>query len=70
VREGNVATAAGCLAAQYLCGWVIEEKLGRAERDSVLKLIQPVGEGLGFDDLIPKEVSGLGNVVSMKSHAQ
>ena len=70
VREGNVATAAGCLAAQYLCGWVIEEKLGRAERDSVLKLIQPVGEGLGFDDLVPKEVSGLSNVVSMKSHAQ
>ncbi|HWS53675.1 MAG TPA: DJ-1/PfpI family protein [Pyrinomonadaceae bacterium] len=50
VREGNVATAAGCLAAQYLVGWVIEEKLGAAERRRALRMIQPVGEGLSFDD--------------------
>lgn len=50
VREGNVATAAGCLAAQYLVGWVIEEKFGAAERRRALKMIQPVGEGLSFDD--------------------
>lgn len=50
VREGNVATAAGCLAAQYLVGWVIEEKLGKTIRDNVLKSVAPVGEGLSFDD--------------------
>lgn len=50
VREGNVATAAGCLAAQYLVGWVIEELLGRDERERALKLIQPVGEGLSYSD--------------------
>jgi transcriptional regulator GlxA family with amidase domain len=50
VREGNVATAAGCLAAQRLVGWVIEEKLGAAERKRVLKSVQPVGEGLSFDE--------------------
>jgi transcriptional regulator GlxA family with amidase domain len=51
VAEGNVATAAGCLAAQYLCGWVIERLLGWQMRDAVLKSVQPVGEGLSFADL-------------------
>lgn len=50
VRQGNVATAAGCLAAQYLVGWVIEEKLGKERRDGVIRSVQPVGEGLSFDD--------------------
>jgi transcriptional regulator GlxA family with amidase domain len=50
VREGNIATAAGCLAAQYLAGWVIEEKFGTAKREEVLRSIMPVGEGLYFSD--------------------
>lgn len=50
VREGNIATAAGCLSAQYLVGWIIEEKLGKTIRDNVLKSVSPVGEGLFFDD--------------------
>lgn len=50
VCEGNVATAAGCLAAQYLVGWVLEELLGKETREKVLKQIQPVGAGLLFND--------------------
>lgn len=50
VREGNVATAAGCLAAQYLAGWVIEENFGAAKREEVIRSVQPVGEGLSFAD--------------------
>ena len=50
VRQGNIATAAGCLAAQYLIGWVIEEKVGFSMKETVLKSIQPVGEGLNFMD--------------------
>ncbi|MGH9897700.1 MAG: DJ-1/PfpI family protein, partial [Pyrinomonadaceae bacterium] len=50
VCEGNVATAAGCLAAQYLVGWVLEELLGEEAREKVLKQIQPVGQGLLFND--------------------
>ncbi len=50
VAGGNVATAAGCLATQYLIGWVVEQMLGRVERERLLKLIQPVGEGLSYDD--------------------
>lgn len=50
VLEGNVATAAGCLAAQYLAGWVIETFKGATVKDAVLKSVQPVGEGLSFAD--------------------
>ncbi|HYE74605.1 MAG TPA: DJ-1/PfpI family protein [Blastocatellia bacterium] len=48
--HGNVATAAGCLAAQYLAGWVIEKLVNRTWRELVLKSIQPIGEGLSFAD--------------------
>jgi transcriptional regulator GlxA family with amidase domain len=51
VAEGNVATAAGCLASQYLCGWIIERHLGASIRDLVIKSVQPVGEGMSFADL-------------------
>lgn len=50
VCEGNIATAAGCLAAQYLTGWVIERLIGKNMRDTVLRSIAPVGEGLSFND--------------------
>lgn len=50
VREGNIATAAGCLAAQHLAGWVIERLVDAHTRDLVLRSVQPVGEGFAFDD--------------------
>jgi len=50
VQHGNIATAAGCLAAQYLAGWVIETLVNRTWRDLVLQSIQPIGEGLRFAD--------------------
>ena len=50
VANGNVATAAGCLAAQDLVGWVVERLLGPARRDLVLRSIQPVGRGLQLAD--------------------
>jgi len=50
VREGNVATAAGCLAALDLAGWIIEELAGAEQREMVLRSVQPVGRGLAFDD--------------------
>lgn len=42
IREGNVATAAQCLAGQYLAGWVIESLAGRSERDKVLQSVAPL----------------------------
>ncbi len=47
----NVATAGGCLALQYLCGWTIENLVGQDWRELVLKSVQPVGEGLFFKDV-------------------
>ncbi len=50
VREGNIATAAGCLAAQRLAGWVIETLVDARTRELVLRSVQPVGEGFAFED--------------------
>ena len=50
IAHGNVATSGGCLAAQYVAGWVIEKKADKEWKDLVLKSIQPVGEGLSFSD--------------------
>ncbi len=49
VIEGNVATAGGCLAAQYLAAWVIERLVGRDIAEAVVRSCQPVGEGLSFE---------------------
>jgi transcriptional regulator GlxA family with amidase domain len=53
VREGRVATAAGCLAALELVGWMLDELAGPAQREMVLRSVQPVGRGLSFDDARP-----------------
>lgn len=50
IEHGNIATSGGCLAAQYVVGWVIERKADSAWKELVLKSIQPVGEGLKFSD--------------------
>jgi len=50
VQHGRIATAAGCLAAQDLAGWVIETLTDRRTRDLALRSVQPVGRGLNFDD--------------------
>jgi transcriptional regulator GlxA family with amidase domain len=51
VVEGNVATEAGCLAAQDLVGWFIERLISKKVRHAVLNSIQPVGQGLTFNKL-------------------
>jgi transcriptional regulator GlxA family with amidase domain len=50
VANGRVATAGGCLAQQYLVGWVIENLADAEWKTLILKSIQPVGEGLFFSD--------------------
>jgi transcriptional regulator GlxA family with amidase domain len=46
VVHGNIATAAGCLAAIDLVGHCIEKILGVAVRGEVIASVQPVGKGL------------------------
>ena len=50
VEHGNVATAGGCLAQQYLIGWVVERLADKDWSELIVKAIQPVGEGLFFED--------------------
>jgi len=42
--EGNVATAGGCLASQYLAAWVIARSEGIEEAESAIRYVAPVGE--------------------------
>ncbi|MFM7278531.1 MAG: DJ-1/PfpI family protein [Microcystis aeruginosa] len=56
VVEGNIATAGGCLAAQYLAGWVIERLAGEEIREAVIASCQPVGEGLYFETDVEPEM--------------
>lgn len=42
--EGNIATAGGCMASQYLATWVITRTLGEAAARAVLDYVAPVGE--------------------------
>jgi transcriptional regulator GlxA family with amidase domain len=46
VVHGNIATAAGCLAALDLVGWIIEKGWNKQFREEVLASVQPVGKGL------------------------
>jgi len=50
VVNGNVATAAGCLAAQSLVKWVIERLVNKNLSEIVINSIQPVGQGLSFNE--------------------
>ncbi len=42
--EGNVATAGGCLASQYLAGWVLLRLGGREDAEETLHYAAPVGQ--------------------------
>jgi transcriptional regulator GlxA family with amidase domain len=44
VASGNVATAGGCLASQYLAAWVIARLAGVEAARSALHYVAPVGE--------------------------
>ncbi|MEU8758956.1 DJ-1/PfpI family protein [Streptomyces sp. NPDC048659] len=42
--EGNIATAGGCLASQYLATWVVTRTLGEDAARDVVDYVAPVGE--------------------------
>jgi transcriptional regulator GlxA family with amidase domain len=44
VAQGNVATAGGCLASQYLAAWVIARLEGAEAARSAMHYVAPVGE--------------------------
>lgn len=42
--KGNVATAGGCLASQYLAAWMILRGAGREAAEAAIHYVAPVGE--------------------------
>ena len=44
VAHGNVATAGGCLASQYLAAWMICRGASRGDAERALHHVAPVGE--------------------------
>lgn len=42
--RGNIATAGGCLSAQYICAWLIARLKGLEQAREVLHYFAPVGE--------------------------
>jgi transcriptional regulator GlxA family with amidase domain len=44
VAHGNVATAGGCLASQYLAGWLIARRASMGDAREVLHYVAPVGQ--------------------------
>jgi len=44
VAQGNVATAGGCLASQYLAAWMIARLVGIEAAESAMHYVAPVGE--------------------------
>lgn len=51
VAHANIGTAGGCLAQQYLVKWVVDNVAGDDWGALIVRSIQPVGEGLFFDDV-------------------
>jgi transcriptional regulator GlxA family with amidase domain len=44
VAHGNVATAGGCLASQYLATWVIARLASIGDAEEAMRYVAPVGE--------------------------
>lgn len=45
VIQGNIATAAGCLAAVDLIGWVIKKTFNTETSEKVIAYVLPIGQG-------------------------
>jgi transcriptional regulator GlxA family with amidase domain len=56
VCNGNVATAGGCLSAQYLVGWFVERLYGIEKRQETLRPIIPVGQTDIYEKLITSTI--------------
>ncbi len=44
VAHGNVATAGGCLAAQYLAAWMIARRASTQDAAAAIEYVAPVGQ--------------------------
>ena len=65
--HGNVATAGGCLSAQYLACWVLWRLGGRAAVERVLDYVAPAGER---GELTARVFSNIGALSTARDEAQ
>jgi len=56
VCQGNIATAGGCLAAQYLAGWIIQRIYGEDKKRKYLREIFPVGQYDIYEKLLNSSI--------------
>ena len=56
VARGNVATAGGCLASQYLAAWMIARLVGIDAARSAMHYVAPVGEK---DDYVARAMENI-----------
>jgi transcriptional regulator GlxA family with amidase domain len=61
---GNIATAGGCLSAQYLAAWVIACSEGEEAARSALHYVAPVGEKEEYVERAMRNISPYLGVVS------
>ncbi len=61
--EGNVATAGGCLASQYLAGWIMLRLGSRKDAEAALHYAAPVGQK---DEYVAR---ALDSILYCRSHA-
>lgn len=50
IAHGNVATAGGCLASQYLATWMIARRASIREAEEAMHYVAPVGEKTRYID--------------------
>jgi transcriptional regulator GlxA family with amidase domain len=48
VAHGNVATAGGCLASQYIAAWIIMRGASQADAEAAIHYVAPVGEKAAY----------------------
>jgi transcriptional regulator GlxA family with amidase domain len=44
IAHGNIATAGGCLASQYLAAWMIARRASLRDAEEAMQYVAPVGE--------------------------
>ncbi|MEK8052713.1 DJ-1/PfpI family protein [Ideonella sp. DXS22W] len=58
--KGNVATAGGCLASQYLATWIIARTEGTEAARSAMHYVAPVGEK---DDYVSRAIANVAQYI-------
>lgn len=66
VAHGNVATAGGCLASQYLAAWMIARAASVADAEAALHYVAPVGEKA---DYVARAMAAIGPFLAAPAEA-